>query len=221
MVGIKILWDKIKDSTLYEKRVVLEKIFTGIGIVLFFYSLFDFNLTALIKIVIGIVIGSLISVKVTEEEAIKKVLLKEQIISEEKRKRQEEKNEEIKLWITGSKDMNELILSIVSLGVIITRLSHFEKLEEKMNVIKEFVKEIENFYEFKEQTKARITEIMKSEPDLFEVTKNLRELEISDYVENKISDFLWQIVLENGYLGIEEEKLLHSWSLYVKTNITE
>ena len=54
-------------------------------------------------------------------------------------------------------------------------------------------------------------EILKSNPDILKITKELKDLKLSIWVKNKINNLLWQIIYENGNLGTEEEKLLNDW----------
>ena len=54
-------------------------------------------------------------------------------------------------------------------------------------------------------------EILKSNPDMLEITKELKDLKLTVWVKNKINNLLWQIIYEKGNLGREEEKLLNDW----------
>lgn len=85
------------------------------------------------------------------------------------------------------------------------------KRAEKIEILREFLKDIENFYELKEETKLNVEEILKSNPNILEITKELKDLKLSIWVKNKINNLLWQIIYENGSLGTEAEKLLNDW----------
>ena len=114
-------------------------------------------------------------------------------------------------WFEGSRDVNRLVLAVISLGTAMINLNPDVKRAEKIEILREFLKDIENLYELKEETKLNAEKIFKSNPDILEITKELKDLKLSIWVNNKINNLLWQIVYENGNLGTEEEKLLNKW----------
>ena len=211
MVGIKEIWQEIKYTNSYYKKIMLGRIFSGIGVVFFITSLRDFNLGTLLKISLGIFIGVLFIIKNYTDEQIKEVLIRQKAEEKAKEELQKEKEQEIRLWFEGSRDVNRLVLAVISLGTAMINLNPDVKRAEKIEILREFLKDIENFYELKEETKLNVEEILKSNPDILEITKELKDLKLSIRVKNKINNLLWQIIYENGNLGTEEEKLLNNW----------
>lgn len=208
---LKEIWQEIRYTNLYYKKIMLGRIFSGIGVVFFITSLKGFNLEILIKISVGILIGILFIIKNYTDEQIKEVLLKQ--IAEEKAKEEmrKEKEKEIRLWFEGSRDINRLTLAIISLGITMINLNYDIKRAEKIEVLRKFLKNIESLYEIKDETKLKIEEILKSNPNVLEVREELKELKLSVWVRNQINNLLWQIIYKNGSLGMEEEKLLNDW----------
>lgn len=215
MVGIKKIWQEVRYTNSYYKKIMLGRIFSGIGVVFFITSLKWFNLEILIKISVGILIGILFIIKNYTDEQIKEVLLKQ--IAEEKVKEemQKEREKEIRLWFEGSRDINRLTLAIISLGTAMINLNPNVKRAEKTKILREFLKNIESLYEIKEETKLNAEEILKSNTDILKIKKELKELKLSVWVRNQINNLLWQIIYENGSLGMEEEKLLNDWQSYL------
>lgn len=211
MVGIKEIWQEIKYTNSYYKKIMLGRIFSGIGVVFFITSLRNFNLEIFIKISVGILIGILFIIKNYTDEQIKEVLIRQKAEEKAKEKLQKEKEQEIRLWFEGSRDINRLVLAVISLGTAMINLNPDVKRAEKIEILREFLKDIENFYEIKEETKLNAEKIFKSNPDILEITKELKDLKLSIWVKNKINNLLWQIIYENGNLGTEEEKLLNDW----------
>lgn len=211
MVGIKEIWQEIKYTNSYYKKIMLGRIFSGIGVVFFITSLRNFNLGTLLKISVGILIGILFIIKNYTDEQIKEVLIKQKDEEKAKEELQKEKEQEIRLWFEGSRDINRLVLTVISLGTAMINLNPDVKRAEKIEILREFLKDIENFYEIKEETKLNAEKIFKSNPDILEITKELKDLKLSIWVKNKINNLLWQIIYENGNLGTEEEKLLNDW----------
>ena len=211
MVGIKEIWQEIKYTNSYYKKIMLGRIFSGIGVVFFITSLRDFNLGTLLKISLGIFIGVLFIIKNYTDEQIKEVLIRQKAEEKAKEELQKEKEQEIRLWFEGSRDVNRLVLTVISLGTAMINLNPDVKRTEKIEILREFLKDIENFYEIKEETKLNAEKIFKSNPDILEITKELKDLKLSIWVKNKINNLLWQIIYENGNLGREEEKLLNDW----------
>lgn len=211
MVGIKEIWQEIKYTNSYYKKIMLGRIFSGIGVVFFITSLRNFNLGTLLKISVGILIGILFIIKNYTDEQIKEVLIKQKDEEKAKEELQKEKEQEIRLWFEGSRDVNRLVLAVISLGTTMINLNPDVKRAEKIEILREFLKDIENLYELKEETKLNVEEILKSNPDILEITKELKDLKLSIWVKNKINNLLWQIIYENGSLGTEAEKLLNDW----------
>lgn len=211
MVGIKEIWQEIKYTNSYYKKIMLGRIFSGIGVVFFITSLRNFNLGTLLKISVGILIGILFIIKNYTDEQIKEVLIRQKAKEKAKEELQKEKEQEIRLWFEGSRDVNRLVLTVISLGTAMINLNPDVKRTEKIEILREFLKDIENFYEIKEETKLNAEKIFKSNPDILEITKELKDLKLSIWVKNKINNLLWQIIYENGNLGMEEEKLLNDW----------
>ena len=211
MVGIKEIWQEVRYTNSYYKKIMLGRIFSGIGVVFFITSLRDFKLEILIKISVGILIGILFIIKNYTDEQIKEVLIRQKAEEKAKEELQKEKEQEIRLWFEGSRDVNRLVLTVISLGTAMINLNPDVKRAEKTEILREFLKDIENFYEIKEETKLNAEKIFKSNPDILEITKELKDLKLSIWVKNKINNLLWQIVYENGNLGTEEEKLLNKW----------
>lgn len=211
MVGIKEIWQEIKYTNSYYKKIMLGRIFSGIGVVFFITSLRDFNLGTLLKISLGIFIGVLFIIKNYTDEQIKEVLIRQKAEEKAKEELQKEKEQEIRLWFEGSRDVNRLVLAVISLGTAMINLNPDVKRTEKIEILREFLKDIENFYEIKEETKLNAEKIFKSNPDILEITKELKDLKLSIWIKNKINNLLWQIIYENGNLGTEEEKLLNDW----------
>ena len=211
MVGIKEIWQEIKYTNSYYKKIMLGRIFSGIGVVFFITSLRDFNLGTLMKISLGIFIGVLFIIKNYTDEQIKEVLIRQKAEEKAKEELQKEKEQEIRLWFEGSRDVNRLVLAVISLGTAMINLTPDVKRAEKIEILREFLKNIESLYELKEETKLNAEEILKSNPDILEITKELKDLKLSVWVKNKINNLLWQIIYENGNLGREEEKLLNDW----------
>ena len=211
MVGIKEIWQEIKYTNSYYKKIMLGRIFSGIGVVFFITSLRDFNLGTLLKISLGIFIGVLFIIKNYTDEQIKEVLIRQKAEEKAKEELQKEKEQEIRLWFEGSRDVNRLVLAVISLGTAMINLTPDVKRAEKIEILREFLKNIESLYELKEETKLNAEEILKSNPDILEITKELKDLKLSVWVKNKINNLLWQIIYENGNLGTEEEKLLNDW----------
>ena len=189
----------------------MEEIFSGIGVVFFITSLRDFNLGTLLKISLGIFIGVLFIIKNYTDEQIKEVLIRQKAEEKAKEELQKEKEQEIRLWFEGSRDVNRLVLAVISLGTAMINLTPDVKRAEKIEILREFLKNIESLYELKEETKLNAEKILKSNPDILEITKELKDLKLSVWVKNKINNLLWQIIYENGNLGREEEKLLNDW----------
>ncbi|MDY3058917.1 MAG: hypothetical protein SOR11_02820 [Fusobacterium sp.] len=210
-MGIKEIWQEIKYTNSYYKKIMLGRIFSGIGVVFFITSLRNFNLEIFIKISVGILIGILFIIKNYTDEQIKEVLIRQKAEEKAKEKLQKEKEQEIRLWFEGSRDINRLVLAVISLGTAMINLNPDVKRAEKIEILREFLKDIENFYEIKEETKLNAEKIFKSNPDILEITKELKDLKLSIWVKNKINNLLWQIIYENGNLGTEEEKLLNDW----------
>ena len=211
MVGVKEIWQEIKYTNSYYKKIMLGRIFSGIGVVFFITSLRNFNLGTLLKISVGILIGILFIIKNYTDEQIKEVLIRQKAEEKVKEELQKEKEQEIRLWFEGSRDVNRLVLAVISLGTAMINLNPDVKRTEKIEILREFLKDIENLYELKEKTKLNVEEILKSNPDILEITKELKDLKLSIWVKNKINNLLWQIIYENGNLGTEEEKLLNDW----------
>lgn len=211
MVGIKEIWQEIKYTNSYYKKIMLGRIFSGIGVVFFIISLRNFNLEIFIKISVGILIGILFIIKNYTDEQIREVLIRQKAEEKAKEELQKEKEQEIRLWFEGSRDVNRLVLTVISLGTAMINLNPDVKRAEKTEILREFLKDIENFYEIKEETKLNAEKIFKSNPDILEITKELKDLKLSIWVKNKINNLLWQIIYENGNLGREEEKLLNDW----------
>lgn len=211
MVGIKEIWQEIKYTNSYYKKIMLGRIFSGIGVVFFITSLRNFNLGTLLKISVGIFIGVLFIIKNYTDEQIKEVLIRQKAEEKAKEELQKEKEQEIRLWFEGSRDVNRLVLAVISLGTAMINLTPDVKRAEKIEILREFLKNIESLYELKEETKLNAEEILKSNPDILEITKELKDLKLSVWVKNKINNLLWQIIYENGNLGTEEEKLLNDW----------
>lgn len=211
MVGIKEIWQEIKYTNSYYKKIMLGRIFSGIGVVFFITSLRNFNIGTLLKISVGLFIGILFIIKNYTDEQIKEVLIRQKAEEKAKEELQKEKEQEIRLWFEGSRDVNRLVLAVISLGTAMINLNPDVKRAEKIEILREFLKDIENFYELKEETKLNVEEILKSNPDILEITKELKDLKLSIRVKNKINNLLWQIIYENGNLGTEEEKLLNNW----------
>ena len=211
MVGIKEIWQEIKYTNSYYKKIMLGRIFSGIGVVFFITSLRDFNLGTLLKISLGIFIGVLFIIKNYTDEQIKEVLIRQKAEEKAKEELQKEKEQEIRLWFEGSRDVNRLVLAVISLGTAMINLTPDVKRAEKIEILRKFLKNIESLYEIKEETKLNTEEILKSNPDMLEITKELKDLKLSVWVKNKINNLLWQIIYENGNLGREEEKLLNDW----------
>ena len=211
MVGIKEIWQEIKYTNSYYKKIMLGRIFSGIGVVFFITSLRDFNLGTLLKISLGIFIGVLFIIKNYTDEQIKEVLIRQKAEEKAKEELQKEKEQKIRLWFEGSRDVNRLVLAVISLGTAMINLTPDVKRAEKIEILREFLKNIESLYELKEETKLNAEEILKSNPDILEITKELKDLKLSVWVKNKINNLLWQIIYENGNLGREEEKLLNDW----------
>ena len=211
MVGIKEIWQEIKYTNSYYKKIMLGRIFSGIGVVFFITSLRNFNLGTLLKISVGILIGILFIIKNYTDEQIKEVLIRQKAEEKAKEELQKEKEQEIRLWFEGSRDVNRLVLTVISLGTAMINLNPDVKRAEKIEILREFLKNIESLYELKEETKLNAEEILKSNPDILEITKELKDLKLSVWVKNKINNLLWQIIYENGNLGREEEKLLNDW----------
>ena len=211
MVGIKEIWQEIKYTNSYYKKIMLGRIFSGIGVVFFITSLRDFNLGTLLKISLGIFIGVLFIIKNYTDEQIKEVLIRQKAEEKAKEELQKEKEQEIRLWFEGSRDVNRLVLAVISLGTAMINLTPDVKRAEKIEILREFLKNIESLYELKEETKLNAEKILKSNPDILEITKELKDLKLSVWVKNKINNLLWQIIYENGNLGREEEKLLNDW----------
>ncbi|MFR3298952.1 MAG: hypothetical protein ACLTQH_03695 [Fusobacterium sp.] len=211
MVGIKEIWQEIKYTNSYYKKIMLGRIFSGIGVVFFITSLRNFNLGTLLKISLGILIGILFIIKNYTNEQIKEVLIRQKAEEKAKEELQKEKEQEIRLWFEGSRDVNRLVLAVISLGTAMINLNPDVKRAEKIEILREFLKDIENLYELKEETKLNAEKIFKLNPDILEITKELKDLKLSVWVKNKINNLLWQIIYENGNLGTEEEKLLNDW----------
>lgn len=211
MVGIKEIWQEIKYTNSYYKKIMLGRIFSGIGVVFFITSLRNFNIGTLLKISVGLFIGILFIIKNYTDEQIKEVLIRQKAEEKAKEELQKEKEQEIRLWFEGSRDVNRLVLAVISLGTAMINLNPDVKRTEKIEILREFLKDIENFYEIKEETKLNAEKIFKSNPDILEITKELKDLKLSIWVKNKINNLLWQIIYENGNLGMEEEKLLNDW----------
>ena len=211
MVGIKEIWQEIKYTNSYYKKIMLGRIFSGIGVVFFITSLRNFNLGTLLKISVGILIGILFIIKNYTDEQIKEVLIRQKAEEKAKEELQKEKEQEIRLWFEGSRDVNRLVLTVISLGTAMINLNPDVKRAEKIEILRKFLKNIESLYEIKEETKLNTEEILKSNPDMLEITKELKDLKLSIWVKNKINNLLWQIIYENGNLGREEEKLLNDW----------
>ena len=211
MVGIKKIWQEVRYTNSYYKKIMLGRIFSGIGVVFFITSLRDFNLGTLLKISLGIFIGVLFIIKNYTDEQIKEVLIRQKAEEKAKEELQKEKEQEIRLWFEGSRDVNRLVLTVISLGTAMINLNPDVKRAEKIEILREFLKNIETLYELKEETKLNAEEILKSNPDILEITKELKDLKLSVWVKNKINNLLWQIIYENGNLGREEEKLLNDW----------
>lgn len=211
MVGIKEIWQEIKYANSYYKKIMLGRIFSGIGVVFFITSLRNFNLGTLLKMSVGILIGILFIIKNYTDEQIKEVLIRQKAEEKAKEELQKEKEQEIRLWFEGSRDVNRLVLAVISLGTAMINLNPDVKRAEKIEILREFLKNIESFYELKEETKLNAEEILKSNPDILKITKELKDLKLSIWVKNKINNLLWQIIYENGNLGTEEEKLLNDW----------
>jgi hypothetical protein len=211
MVGIKEIWQEIKYTNSYYKKIMLGRIFSGIGVVFFITSLRNFNIGTLLKISVGLFIGILFIIKNYTDEQIKEVLIRQKAEEKAKEELQKEKEQEIRLWFEGSRDINRLVLAIISLGTAMINLNPDVKRAEKTEILREFLKNIESFYELKEETKLNAEEILKSNPDMLDITKELKDLKLSIWVKNKINNLLWQIIYENGNLGTEEEKLLNNW----------
>lgn len=211
MVGIKEIWQEIKYTNSYYKKIMLGRIFSGIGVVFFITSLRNFNLGTLLKISVGILIGILFIIKNYTDEQIKEVLIRQKAKEKAKEELQKEKEQEIRLWFEGSRDVNRLVLAVISLGTTMINLNPDVKRAEKIEILRKFLKDIENLYELKEETKLNVEEILKSNPDILEITKELKDLKLSIWVKNKINNLLWQIIYENGNLGTEAEKLLNDW----------
>ena len=211
MVGIKEIWQEIKYTNSYYKKIMLGRIFSGIGIVFFITSLRNFNIGTLLKISVGLFIGILFIIKNYTDEQIKEVLIRQKAEEKAKEELQKEKEQEIRLWFEGSRDVNRLVLAVISLGTAMINLNPDVKRAEKIEILREFLKNIESLYELKEETKLNAEEILKSNPDILEITKELKDLKLSVWVKNKINNLLWQIIYENGNLGTEEEKLLNNW----------
>ena len=212
-MNLKEIWQEIKYTNSYYKKIMLGRIFSGIGVVFFITSLRNFNLEIFIKISVGILIGVLFIIKNYTDEQIKEVLIRQKAEEKAKEELQKEKEQEIRLWFEGSRDVNRLVLAVISLGTAMINLNPDVKRTEKIEILREFLKDIENLYELKEETKLNVEEILKSNPDILEITKELKDLKISIWVKNKINNLLWQIIYENGNLGTEEEKLLNDWQL--------
>lgn len=210
-MNLKEIWQEIKYANSYYKKIMLGRIFSGIGVVFFITSLRNFNLEIFIKISVGILIGILFIIKNYTDEQIKEVLIGQKAEEKAKEKLQKEKEQEIRLWFEGSRDINRLVLTVISLGTAMINLNPDVKRAEKIEILREFLKDIENFYEIKEETKLNAEKIFKSNPDILEITKELKDLKLSIWVKNKINNLLWQIIYENGNLGTEEEKLLNDW----------
>ncbi len=210
-MNLKEIWQEIKYANSYYKKIMLGRIFSGIGVVFFITSLRNFNLEIFIKISVGILIGILFIIKNYTDEQIKEVLIRQKAEEKAKEKLQKEKEQEIRLWFEGSRDINRLVLTVISLGTAMINLNPDVKRAEKIEILREFLKDIENFYEIKEETKLNAEKIFKSNPDILEITKELKDLKLSIWVKNKINNLLWQIIYENGNLGTEEEKLLNDW----------
>lgn len=210
-MNLKEIWQEIKYANSYYKKIMLGRIFSGIGVVFFITSLRNFNLEIFIKISVGILIGILFIIKNYTDEQIKEVLIRQKAEEKAKEKLQKEKEQEIRLWFEGSRDINRLVLAVISLGTAMINLNPDVKRAEKIEILREFLKDIENFYEIKEETKLNAEKIFKSNPDILEITKELKDLKLSIWVKNKINNLLWQIIYENGNLGTEEEKLLNDW----------
>ena len=153
----------------------------------------------------------LIIIKNYTDEQIKEVLIRQKAEEKAKEELQKEKEQEIRLWFEGSRDVNRLVLTVISLGTAMINLNPDVKRAEKIEILREFLKNIESLYELKEETKLNAEEILKSNPDILEITKELKDLKLSVWVKNKINNLLWQIIYENGNLGREEEKLLNDW----------
>lgn len=211
MVGVKEIWQEIRYTNLYYKKIMLGRIFSGIGVVFFITSLKGFNLEILIKISVGILIGILFIIKNYTDEQIKEVLLRQEAEEKAKEEMQKEREKEIRLWFEGSRDINRLTLAIISLGITMINLNYDIKRAEKIEVLRKFLKNIESLYEIKDETKLKIEEILKSNPDVLEVREELKELKLSVWVRNQINNLLWQIIYKNGSFGMEEEKLLNDW----------
>ena len=211
MVGIKEIWQEIKYTNSYYKKIMLGRIFSGIGVVFFITSLRNFNIGTLLKISVGLFIGILFIIKNYTDEQIKEVLIRQKAEEKAKEELQKEKEQEIRLWFEGSRDVNRLVLAVISLGTAMINLTPDVKRAEKIEILREFLKNIESLYELKEETKLNAEEILKSNPDILEITKELKDLKLSVWVKNKINNLLWQIIYENGNLGREEEKLLNDW----------
>lgn len=211
MVGIKEIWQEVRYTNSYYKKIMLGRIFSGIGVVFFITSLRNFNLVTLLKISVGILIGILFIIKNYTDEQIKEVLIRQKAEEKAKEELQKEKEQEIRLWFEGSRDVNRLVLAVISLGTAMINLNPDVKRAEKIEILREFLKNIESFYELKEETKLNAEEILKSNPDILKITKELKDLKLSVWVRNKINNLLWKIVYENGNLGTEEEKLLNDW----------
>lgn len=210
-MNLKEIWQEIKYTNSYYKKIMLGRIFSGIGVVFFITSLRNFNLEIFIKISVGILIGVLFIIKNYTDEQIKEVLIRQKAEEKAKEELQKEKEQEIRLWFEGSRDVNRLVLTVISLGTAMINLNPDVKRAEKIEILREFLKDIENLYELKEETKLNVEEILKSNPDILKITKELKDLKLSIWVKNKVNNLLWQIIYENGNLGTEEEKLLNDW----------
>lgn len=91
MVGLKEIWHEIKYTNSYYKKIMLGRIFSGIGLVFFITSLKDFNLAVLIKILIGFLIGILFIIKNYTDEQIKEVLIRKEAEESVRKELQQEK----------------------------------------------------------------------------------------------------------------------------------
>lgn len=96
MVGIKEIWQEIKYTNSYYKKIMLGRIFSGIGIVFFITSLRNFNIGTLLKISVGLFIGILFIIKNYTDEQIKEVLIRQKAEEKAKEELQKEKEQEIR-----------------------------------------------------------------------------------------------------------------------------
>lgn len=200
----------------YAKIKILHDVFSGIGIVFCITSLGVLNnIQIFFKLFLGVILGIIIAVKYYRDEDFKEAYLKMSLKREVKEELLKERNEEIKFLVQGTQDMKNFIINTVSLGVSMAKINADIKYKEKIDTIKKFVKDIEHVYEIDETVKQRIEAKFNEECNALDTIKNLKDLKLSVFVQNKITDLLWKIALADDYLSTEEEKLINSWNQFM------